>query len=86
LTCLHSASKFLGKRSAAIYLLSLSACALLAGLVLNAWYVFGNLDIRTHLGTAGEIVPQPARLACAFVLLFFMILCNLRKTVKEKAH
>ncbi len=78
-TSVLAIGKFLGKRSAAIYLLSLSTCALLSGALLNALYISSNIDIRREIRAGGELVPEAGRVAAALVLLFFMVRCQLVK-------
>ncbi|MGE5307817.1 MAG: SO_0444 family Cu/Zn efflux transporter [Deltaproteobacteria bacterium] len=76
-------NKFLGRKSAAVYLVSISVCAIAAGFVLNAVYLMSGIDIATRIGEAGEIIPAPLRVLSALVLLFFMVKCNLKGRCEE---
>jgi uncharacterized protein len=66
-------AKFLGKRSAVIYLLSISVCSLLLGWLLNYIYFFTGLDIHKTLGQAGHhLCSHRYKTAAAIVLLVLM--------------
>jgi uncharacterized protein len=70
-------SRFLGKRSAVIYLFSIASFSVLAGVILNAIYRIGSMDIRAHIGAGGEFIPGPVRALSAALLIFFMIRCRM---------
>jgi len=65
--------KFLGKRSAVIYVMSIAVCAVLLGFAVN--YIYGLLGLQASsvVGKASEIVPEPIRIGAAFLLLALMI-------------
>ena len=65
--------KFLGKRSAVLYLLSISICAVLLGLLLNQIYLMSGINIRTTLGKAGDIFPHYIKLTSAIILVTLML-------------
>jgi uncharacterized membrane protein YraQ (UPF0718 family) len=79
--------KFLGKRSAVIYLAAIALCSLSLGLLLNYIYFYFGMDARASIGKAGELFPYLLRLISAFVLIVLIInslfgnkkLCNLNK-------
>ncbi len=66
-------AKFLGKRSAVIYLVSISVCALLLGLALNQIYSFTGIDSKAVLGKAGEVIPGYIKLASSVALIVLMV-------------
>lgn len=70
---IFAVGKFLGKRSLIIYLLSISVCAVTLGQILNYVYSVTNMDIRTTIGKAGEILPYYLKLTSALILAFLMI-------------
>ncbi len=64
--------KFLGKRSALIYLASICLCAIILGIILNKIYLASGIDIKTSIGKAGEVIPHALKTVSAVILLFFM--------------
>ena len=75
--------RFLGKRSAIIYLASISVSAVVSGLLLNQIYFVSGIDIKTTLGKAGEIIPHYLKAISAILLLILMLIA-LYKTRKIK--
>ena len=65
--------KFLGKRSAVLYLLSISVSAVLLGLLLNQIYFISGINIKTTLGKASDILPHYIKLISAIILVILMI-------------
>jgi uncharacterized membrane protein YraQ (UPF0718 family) len=65
--------KFLGKRSVAIYLASISICAVVLGLLLNQIYFISGIDVKTTLGKAGDILPHYIKSISAIVLIILMV-------------
>jgi len=65
--------KFLGKRSAVLYLLSISVSAVLLGLLLNQIYFISGINIKTTLGKASDILPHYIKLISAIILIILMI-------------
>jgi hypothetical protein len=63
----------LGKKSIAIYLASISICAVLLGLLLNQIYFISGIDIKATLGRAGQMLPGYIKLISAIVLVILMI-------------
>ena len=78
-----SVGKFLGKRSAVIYLLSISICAVLLGLLLNFIYRASGINIKTTLGHACDMLPQYIKMFSAIALLFLMAHALLRVKTKK---
>jgi len=68
-----SVGKFLDKRAAIIYLISISVCAVGFGLLLNQIYVVTGLNIHVTLGKAGEIFPPFIKTASSIALIALMI-------------
>jgi hypothetical protein len=64
--------KFLGKRSAVIYLLSIAICAVLLGLGLDRIYSFLKIDIKTTMGHACDIFPSYAKIISSALLAILM--------------
>ncbi len=67
-------TKFLGKKSAIIYLLSISVCTLFMGFVLDHLYSFLSINPKAVIGKAGEIVPHSIEIASAIALILLMAL------------
>ena len=67
-------TKFLGKKSAVIYLLSITACTLLMGFVLDYLYQFCGINPRAVIGKAGEIIPHSLEIASSIALILLMVL------------
>ena len=67
-----SVGKFLGKRSIIIYLLSISVCAVILGLLLNQIYLISGINIRATLGKAGEVLPHYLKIISAVILIVLM--------------
>ncbi len=65
--------KFLGKRAAVIYLLSISLCAIVLGLFLNQLYVMLGIDVHAILGQASAVLPQYLKTVSAIVLIFLIL-------------
>lgn len=67
-------TRLLGKRSVIIYLVSLSACAVLLGLLLNWIYNSLGIDIHAMAGHAHTMVPDWLRWATAIPLTAAMLI------------
>jgi uncharacterized protein len=67
-----SVGKFLGKRSAVIYLFSIAACALLLGIALNQIYAGLGIDSKAVLGKAGDIIPGHIKTVASILLIVLM--------------
>lgn len=68
-----SVGKFLGKRSAIIYLVSISVCAVGLGLLLNQIYSITGINIHATLGKAGDILPHYIKTVSAIILIVLML-------------
>ena len=66
-------ARFLGKRSAALYLGVISLCALGAGVLLDFLYLKLGISATATLGSAGEMLPETVKLGFAAVLLPLML-------------
>ena len=66
-------ARFLGKRSAALYLGVISLCALGAGFVLDWFYLKLGISAAATVGTAKELLPEDMKLGFAFLLLPLML-------------
>lgn len=75
--------KFLDKRAALIYLISISVCAVGLGLLLNQIYSVSGLDIHVTLGKAGEIFPPFIKTVSSIALIALMV--NSVKRVRKCA-
>ncbi len=71
--------KFLGKRSALVYLSSIAVCALLFGLLLDLIYGMLGVDASSIAGSAGALMPGHARDIFALILLPLMLYGFVRK-------
>ncbi|MCQ1534110.1 permease [Methanosarcina sp. KYL-1] len=66
-------ARFLGKRSAALYLGVISLCALGAGILLDFLYLKLGISATATLGSAGEMLPETVKLGFAVLLLPLML-------------
>ena len=74
--------KFLGQRALAIYLISICACSIGLGLLLNQLYWVLSLDPHVSLGQAGEILPSYIK-AISSIFLIFLVIKALRLHLKN---
>ncbi|MDD3245260.1 MAG: SO_0444 family Cu/Zn efflux transporter [Methanosarcina sp.] len=65
--------RFLGKRSAALYLGVISLCALGAGILLDWLYLKLGVSATATLGSAGELLPEGIKIGFAALLLPLML-------------
>lgn len=66
-------ARFLGKRSAALYLGVISLCALGAGILLDWLYFKLGISATATLGSAGELLPENIKFGFAVILLPLML-------------
>ncbi len=66
-------ARFLGKRSATLYLATISICAIGAGFLLDWLYLKLGISAVATVGTAKELLPEDLKLGLALVLLPFML-------------
>ncbi|RXA18228.1 permease [Methanosarcina sp. MSH10X1] len=66
-------ARFLGKRSAALYLGVISLCALGAGFLLDWFYLKLGINAVATVGTAKELLPEDLKLGFAILLLPLML-------------
>ena len=78
-----SVGKFLGKRSAVIYLLSISVCAVLLGLLLNFIYKASGINISTTFGHACDMLPDYIKTVSAVALALSMAYAMWRRRKKS---
>lgn len=71
-------AKFLGKRSAALYLGVISLCALGAGILLDWLYFKLGISATATLGSAEELLPESIKLGFAILLFPLMLYGVLR--------
>jgi uncharacterized protein len=82
-TSLSVLTGILGKKSTVMYLLILSACAVLFGLGVDAFYQFAGISPRAILGEASEFVPENMKLLAVLLLLGISVKPML-KTIRKK--
>ncbi len=68
-TSLFVLTGILGKRGTAMYLVILSACAVMFGLGLDALYLTLGISAQAILGDASELLPEGVKLTAACILL-----------------
>jgi hypothetical protein len=73
ITSLTVVSRILGKRGAAIYLVSLSVCSVFLGLILDQVYQASGLVPRAIAGQAAEMIPHWMELLGALLLVVLSI-------------
>jgi uncharacterized membrane protein YraQ (UPF0718 family) len=66
-------TKFLGRRSAAIYLGMIAMCSLAFGLLLDAIYLRLGIEISTIVGSASDVLAPEIKTLFALGLLPFMV-------------
>lgn len=79
-------ARFLGKRSAALYLGVIALCALGAGILLDFLYLKLGINATATLGTAGEMLPESVKLGFAVLLLPLMLYGIFRQKKKCSCH
>ena len=79
-------ARFLGKRSAALYLGVIALCALGAGVLLDFLYLKLGISATATLGTAGEMLPESVKLGFAVLLLPLMLYGIFRQKKKCSCH
>jgi len=72
-------ARFLGKRSAALYLGVISLCALGAGILLDWLYLKLGVSATATLGSAGELLPEGIKIGFAALLLPLMLYGSFRR-------
>ncbi len=72
-------AKFLGLRVLTLYLASIAAVSLLAGVTLDWTYQALAIDPRAVFGTATSFVPEPLKVAGGLVLIALLVL-SMRRT------
>lgn len=83
ITSLSVLTGILGKRSTLLYLTILSACAVLFGLGIDAFYLFVGISPQAIIGEAAELIPENVKLV-AVVVLFGISIKPLFRTLREK--
>ena len=73
ITALSTIVGILGKRATAIYLFTLSLCALLCGLLLDYVYIRLNISARATIGNAAQIIPYPVQFLSALLLIILSL-------------
>ncbi len=72
-------ARFLGKRSAALYLGVISLCALGAGILLDWFYLKLGVSATATVGTAKELLPEDLKVFFAVLLLPLMLYGTFRR-------
>jgi uncharacterized membrane protein YraQ (UPF0718 family) len=83
ITSLSVLTGILGKKSTLLYLSILSACAVVFGLGVDAFYQFAGISPRAIIGDASELIPENVKLI-AVILLLGISIKPLVKTLREK--
>jgi uncharacterized membrane protein YraQ (UPF0718 family) len=68
-TSLSVLTGILGKKSTLLYLSILSACAVIFGLGVDAFYQFMGISPRAIIGEASELIPENVKLIAVVLLL-----------------
>ena len=72
-------ARFLGKRSAALYVGVISMCALGAGILLDWLYLKLGINATATLGSAEELLPESIKIGFAVLLLPLMLYGIIRR-------
>lgn len=70
---LSTLTGMLGRKATLRYLAMLSICAVTCGLILDRLYVLFDITARATAGQAAEIIPYPAKLAGALILVILSL-------------
>lgn len=76
-------TKFLGKRSATLYLAMIAICSLGFGLLLDLIYFRMGIEASSVVGSASEVLPEPVKTAFALMLIPFIMHGIFRKHCKQ---
>jgi len=76
-------TRFLGKRSAALYLGMIAVCSLGFGLLLDLIYFRLGIEASSVVGSASEILPEPLKLIFALALIPFIVHGISRKQCRQ---
>ena len=76
-------TKFLGKKSAAIYLGTIATCSLGFGLLLDLIYFRMGIEASAVVGSASEILPEPVKIIFALSLIPFIVYGISRKQCRQ---
>ena len=79
-------TKMLGKRTAAIYIISIAVCAVLFGMLLNWVYHIIGIDIHATAFHAHEMIPPWVKWSSAIPLTIIMILAAIFKNILSPNH
>lgn len=79
-------ARFLGKRSAALYLGVISLCTLGAGFLLDWFYLKLGISAVATMGTAKELLPEDLKLGFAVFLLPLMLYGAFRREKECGCH
>lgn len=79
-------ARFLGKRSAALYLGVISLCALGAGFLLDWFYLKLGISAVATMGTAKELLPEDLKLGFAVFLLPLLLYGTFRREKECGCH
>ncbi|MFB3897791.1 MAG: permease, partial [bacterium] len=66
-------TRYFGKKSTIIYLISIAGCAIVFGLILNAVYLWLGITPKAIVGKVGSIFPAGIRIFSAILLLLLMV-------------
>jgi hypothetical protein len=66
-------TRFLGERSAALYVWMISLCALASGILLDWIYLRMRIGASTTLGTAKELLPEDLKVILSILHLPLML-------------
>jgi uncharacterized membrane protein YraQ (UPF0718 family) len=83
ITSLSVLTGILGKKSTLLYLSILSACAVVFGLGVDAFYQYMGISPRAIIGDASELIPETVKLI-AVLLLVAISIKPLFKALREK--
>lgn len=76
----------LGKRSAAIYLTTISVVAVSMGLVTDRLYSVLGITPEAYAGKASEFIGEPVKVALSIVAALLLIIAIYNKYVRRKGH
>ena len=71
--------KMLGKKALLIYLLSISACALLFGFLTDFLYKGFNISAKASIGKTAELIPLHAQIIASIILTILLVNAIIRE-------
>ncbi len=76
--------RILGRHGTAVYLMSIGACSMVCGLILDWLYGFWNIEPSAIIGKAAQMVPEPVMTASALILIGSFAFLRFKKIINRQ--